>query len=93
MVRKAVPLQPVEVNSGAGIHLQPMEDPMLEQVSAPKGGCDPVGSLCWSRLLSGPVDPWREWGPYRSRFAGRTSYPVGDPCWSSLFLKDYTPRK
>jgi len=26
----------------------------------PEGGCDPVRSLCWSRLLPGPVDPWRE---------------------------------
>jgi len=26
----------------------------------PKAGCDPVGSLCWSRLLQGPVDPWGE---------------------------------
>ena len=26
----------------------------------PKGRCDPMGSLRWSRLLAGPVDPWRE---------------------------------
>ncbi|KAK4830680.1 hypothetical protein QYF61_012849 [Mycteria americana] len=31
MVRQAVPLHPMEVHGGAGIHLQPMEDPMLEQ--------------------------------------------------------------
>ncbi|GAB0186278.1 AN1-type zinc finger protein 5-like [Grus japonensis] len=31
MVRQAVPLQPMEVDGGADIHLQPMEDPMLEQ--------------------------------------------------------------
>ncbi|GAB0209272.1 EH domain-containing protein 4 [Grus japonensis] len=37
-----------------------MEDPMPEQVETPEGGCDPVGSLCWSKLLAGPVDPWRE---------------------------------
>ncbi|GAB0205043.1 EH domain-containing protein 4 [Grus japonensis] len=41
-------------------HLQPMEDPMLEQVDAPERGCDPVGSPRWSKLLAGPVDPWRE---------------------------------
>ena len=34
MVRQAVPLQPMEVHGGADIHLQPMEDPMLEQVDA-----------------------------------------------------------
>ncbi|GAB0175667.1 mitochondrial enolase superfamily member 1 [Grus japonensis] len=41
-------------------HLQPVEDPTQEQVEAPEGGCDPVGSPCWSRFLAGPVDPWRE---------------------------------
>ncbi|GAB0206503.1 hypothetical protein GRJ2_003115900 [Grus japonensis] len=51
---------PMEVNSGADIHLQPMEDPTLEQVDAPEGGCDPVGSPHWSKLLAGPVTPWRE---------------------------------
>ena len=34
MVRQAVPLQPMEVHGGADIHLQPMEDPTLEQVDA-----------------------------------------------------------
>lgn len=28
----AVPLHPMEVCTGSDIHLQPMEDPMLEQV-------------------------------------------------------------
>ncbi|GAB0202567.1 mitochondrial enolase superfamily member 1 [Grus japonensis] len=37
-----------------------MEDPTPEQVEAPEGGCDPVGSPCWSRLLAAPVAPWRE---------------------------------
>ena len=60
MVRQAVPLQPMKVHSGADIHLQPVEDPTPEQVDAPKGGCDPVGTLRWSRLLAGPVDLWRE---------------------------------
>ncbi|PKU39468.1 protein pxr1-like [Limosa lapponica baueri] len=32
MVRQAVPLQPMEGNGGTDIHLQPMEDPTLEQV-------------------------------------------------------------
>ena len=44
MVRQAVPLQPVEVNGGADIHLQSMEDPTPEQVDTPEGGCEPVGS-------------------------------------------------
>ncbi|GAB0186401.1 hypothetical protein GRJ2_001105400 [Grus japonensis] len=60
MVRQAVPLQPMEVNDGADIHLQPVEDPTPEPVDAPEGGCGPMGSPCWSRLLAGPVDLWRE---------------------------------
>jgi len=31
MARQAVPMQPMEVHGGAGIHLQPVEAPMLEQ--------------------------------------------------------------
>ena len=60
MVRQAVPLQPREGNGGAEIHLQRVEDPMPEPVDVPEGGCDPVGSLSWSRPLAGPVGPWRE---------------------------------
>ncbi|KAK4806844.1 LOW QUALITY PROTEIN: hypothetical protein QYF61_012565 [Mycteria americana] len=58
MVKQVVPLQPMEVHSGGDIHLQPVEDPTLEQVDAPEGGCDPMGSLYWSRLLAGPVTLW-----------------------------------
>ncbi|GAB0183513.1 AN1-type zinc finger protein 5-like [Grus japonensis] len=60
MMRKAVPLQTMEVNGGADIHLQPMEDPTPEQVEAPERGCDPMGSLRWSKFLAGPVARWRE---------------------------------
>ncbi|KAK4811189.1 hypothetical protein QYF61_019820 [Mycteria americana] len=60
MVRQAVLLQPMEVTGGADIHLQPVEDPKLEQVDVPEGGCDPVESPRWSRLLAGPVNPWRK---------------------------------
>ncbi|KAK4830649.1 hypothetical protein QYF61_012492 [Mycteria americana] len=60
MVRQAVPLQPIEVNSIADIHLQPVEDPTPEQVHARRGDCDTVGSPSWSRLLAGPVNLWRK---------------------------------
>jgi len=36
MVRQVVPLQPVEVQGGAEIQLQPTEDPTPEQVDAPR---------------------------------------------------------
>ena len=41
-------------------HLQPVEDPMPEQMETPKGDCDPMGSPRWNRFLAGPVSPWRE---------------------------------
>ncbi|GAB0209734.1 hypothetical protein GRJ2_003439100 [Grus japonensis] len=57
MIRQAVPLQPMQVHGGADIHLQAMEDPTPEQVHAPKGGCDPMGSLRWSRFACRTCDP------------------------------------
>ncbi|GAB0208304.1 mitochondrial enolase superfamily member 1 [Grus japonensis] len=61
MVKQAVPLlPPMEDGGEQRFHLQPTEDPTPEQVEAPEGGCEPVGSPCWSKLLAGPVDPWRE---------------------------------
>ncbi|KAK4825929.1 hypothetical protein QYF61_003424 [Mycteria americana] len=45
------------------------------------------------------ADSWQDlWAheersPRWSRFAGRTRHPVGDPRWSSLFLKGCTPWK
>ena len=41
--RQAVPLQPMEVNGGAEIPLQRMEDPTLEQVAEPGEGHDSMG--------------------------------------------------
>ena len=40
---QAVPLQPMEVNGGAEIPLQPMKDPRPEQVAGPGEGRDSVG--------------------------------------------------
>ncbi|KAJ7419215.1 Serine/threonine-protein kinase 24 [Pitangus sulphuratus] len=48
------------VHEGAEIHLQPMENPMPEQVDVPKGVWDCVGNSHWSRLLAGPVALWRD---------------------------------
>jgi len=70
-----------------------MEGPTSEQVNAFEGGCDLVESSCWSRLLAGPVAQWNKRSPHWSGLAGRTFDPVGDPHWTSLFLKDYTPWK
>ncbi|GAB0190212.1 hypothetical protein GRJ2_001486500 [Grus japonensis] len=54
MMKQAVPLQPIEDDGDKRFHLQPMEDPMLEQVDASKEGCDPVeahtGASSWQDL-------------------------------------------
>jgi len=60
MVRQAVVLQPMKVCGGADIHLQPVENPTLEQVDVSQGGYDPVESSHWSTLLAGPAALWRE---------------------------------
>jgi len=54
--------------------------------------CDPVGSPCWSRLLPGPDEPWRE-EPTLEQVCWQGLWPRGDPRWSSLLLKDCTPWK
>ncbi|GAB0210393.1 zinc finger and BTB domain-containing protein 5 [Grus japonensis] len=67
-----------------------MEDPKPEQVETPEGGCGPweahAGASSWQDLW-----PRGERNPRQSRFAGRTCDPMGDPRWSSLFLKVCTP--
>jgi len=63
MVKKAVPLQPMEVHGGADSHLQHVEYPTLEQVDAPKGGCDINGKPVLEQA------PGRTCGPMESRFA------------------------
>jgi len=60
MVRQVVPLQSMQVHGGVDIHLQPVEGTPCRSTRMPEGGCDPVGSLRWSRPLPGPADPWRE---------------------------------
>ncbi|GAB0205412.1 zinc finger and BTB domain-containing protein 5 [Grus japonensis] len=55
-----------------------MEDPTLEQMEAPEGGCGPwevhAGASSWQDLW-----PHGEGSPRQGRFAGRTCDPVGDP--------------
>jgi len=59
------------------------------------GGC-PKGSVTLWGVHAG-VSSWQDlWphgerSPHWSRFAGRACDPVGDPRWSSLFLKECTP--
>ena len=51
---QAVPLQPMDVHSGADAHLHPLMDPTPEQVAMPEEGWDSEGSLhCCSSSLGG----------------------------------------
>jgi len=81
MVRQAVPLQSMEVHGGADIHTGPSG--CLKEDVTPWEACTRPGS-CQDLWTHG------ERTPHQSRFAGRACDPVGDPCCSSLFLKDCT---
>jgi len=74
MVTQVHPLQPMEVNDGADIHLQPVEDPMPEQMDVPEGRC-----TLWTSHS----------GVGLNRFSGSICDPMVDPHLSSLFLKEY----
>jgi len=60
MLRQVVLLQSMHAHSGADLHLQPVEGSPHQSRWMPEGGCDPVGSLSWSRLLPALADLWRE---------------------------------
>jgi len=76
---------------------------MVEQIStcslwkgphARAGGCLKESVTLWGAHTGAGScqDLWAhgERSPHRSRFADRACGPVGDPCWTSLFLKDCT---
>ncbi|GAB0207700.1 AN1-type zinc finger protein 5-like [Grus japonensis] len=73
-----IPLQPMENDGEQRFHLQPVEDPTLEQVEAPEGGCDPMGSPRWNKFLAGPVAPWREGVYARACLLAGLVTPVGE---------------
>ncbi|GAB0184528.1 AN1-type zinc finger protein 5-like [Grus japonensis] len=81
MVRQAVPLQPMEDDSGADIHLQPVEDPMSEQVDALEGGCDPMESPGQSRFAGRTCDLTGD--PRWSSLFLKVCAPWKDPRWIS----------
>ncbi|GAB0181795.1 EH domain-containing protein 4 [Grus japonensis] len=55
-----------------------MENPMPEQVETPEGGCDPMGSQHWSKLLTTPLAPWRE-EPTLEQVCWQDFWPHGGP--------------
>jgi len=76
MMRQPVSLQTKEVHAAAG--------GCPKEAATPWGACAGAGS--WQDLW-----PHGERSPHGSRVAGRACDPVGDACWSSLFLEDCTP--
>ncbi|GAB0183826.1 EH domain-containing protein 4 [Grus japonensis] len=92
MVRQAVSLQPMEDDGKQISTCSPWKTPhqsrwmhLKEAVTLWEAH---AGAGFWQDLW-----PHGERSPRWSRFAGRTCDPVGDPWWSSLFLKDCTPWK
>ena len=53
-MRQAVPLQPMEINAGPDIHLQPMQDPMPEQE-----GCPKEAVTLWEACAG--AGSWQDW--------------------------------
>jgi len=51
---------PPHPGGGSGDHVVLLLPAAAKTRTMPKGGCDPVGSPCWSRLLADCVDLWRE---------------------------------
>lgn len=62
----------------------PIEEATMEQMDMSEGGCGP------QRLLARSIDHWREELTLQ-QVPGRTCDPVGEPHWSSLFLKNCSP--
>lgn len=61
------------------------------------GACPKEAVILWE--ANAGVHSWKDLCTHRERnscwnkFSGRACDPAGDPCWSSLFLKDCTPWK
>ena len=84
--RQAVPLQPTEVNGGAEIPLQPVEDPTPEQAAGPGEGRDSVGKPTLEQFME-DCSPWKglgleklmeDWPPWEGPHAG-----AGEECEES----------
>ncbi|OPJ82779.1 hypothetical protein AV530_008539 [Patagioenas fasciata monilis] len=89
-VGQVIPLQPMDTTTPEQTPTLQLEDPPYRTRWMPKGGCDPwrahAGAGSWQDL-----QPCGKRSPGWNRFAGRTCDRMGDPHWSSLFLKDCTP--
>jgi len=90
-VRQVVSLKPMKVHCGAEIHLQPVEGTPRQSRWMPEGSCDPLQEPRAGAGSCQDLQTHGEGRPRWSRFAGRACDPMGDPCWSSLLLKDCTP--
>ena len=85
MVRQAVPLHPMEVNGGADIHLQPVEDPMLEEGDVPQRRLWPRGKPTLEQAAGKTCGPM-ERGAHAGAVCSWRTAPCGrDPRWSSLW--------
>ncbi|OPJ76687.1 hypothetical protein AV530_015336 [Patagioenas fasciata monilis] len=91
MVRQVLPPQPIKVHSGADIHLQPVEDPIPEQVDAPEGDCDPMRKPTLEQAPGRTCDPVEKGAYAGASFLAGLVTPWGTPHGNSPFLKDCNP--
>ncbi|OPJ68107.1 hypothetical protein AV530_011509 [Patagioenas fasciata monilis] len=89
----------MEVHSGVDLYPHPLKEHTPEQKDVLEGGCDPVESSHWSRLLVGPVTPWKE-KPTLAYLAGLMtlwgctldqSIPEGSPLMLGLLMENCSP--
>lgn len=84
----AVPWRPTRISRGAKSNLQSLEEPTMERVDA-QWRLQTFGKPTLEQVLAGPVEEWRE----QLMLEQVCGQDLGDPCRSSLFLKDCTPWK
>jgi len=92
MVRQVVALKSTEIHGGADITCSLWKGPHAEAGGCLKEAVTPWGDSTGAGLCQ-DLRTRGERSPCRSRFVGRACDPMGDPCWSSLLLKDCTPWK
>ena len=68
-----------------GSTLQPVEETTVEQVDLHRRRLRPVEDPCRSRFRARPVARGEE--PTQEQVTWQELLPVGDPGWSSLFLR------
>lgn len=87
--RARIPIQPIEIHSGAEIHLVSHGGLHIRAGSCPKEAMTPWKALSGTGFQQHP-SPFGKRSPCCSRFAVRTCDSAGKPLWSRLLILDCT---